>query len=202
MTGLWTRQCAFGCTKDKKFIFLFTTEALLHNRKVVVCFPTVSLGISTDVILPAAPWLWSTEPLVDISTGNILWGVFSSKQPNYPRINTQYYSPSVVLEGKFPGKFTSRSCSCTITAPRLAANWKPKTKWLTWASNVFSLYQPPYSTDLSPSDYHLLFGLKKQLKFSYFSSDTKVIANLGTVGRTKLCTFLSSLQSLEQRAKV
>ena len=38
------------------------------------------------------------------------------------------------------------------------------------------LDHPPYSPDLAPSDYHLLPGLKNQLKGSHFSSDAEVIA--------------------------
>jgi len=39
------------------------------------------------------------------------------------------------------------------------------------------LHHPPYSPDLSPSDYHLFPGLKKkQLKVRHFSSDAEVIA--------------------------
>jgi len=38
------------------------------------------------------------------------------------------------------------------------------------------LDNPLYSPDLSPSDYHLLPGLKKQLKGRHFSSDAEVIA--------------------------
>jgi len=38
------------------------------------------------------------------------------------------------------------------------------------------LDHPPYSTDLAPSEYHLLPGLKKQLKNCHFSSDEEVIA--------------------------
>ena len=38
------------------------------------------------------------------------------------------------------------------------------------------LYHPPYSPDLAPSDYHLLPGLKKQLKDRHFSSDADVMA--------------------------
>jgi histone-lysine N-methyltransferase SETMAR len=37
-------------------------------------------------------------------------------------------------------------------------------------------YHPPYSPDLTPSDYHLFLGQKKQLKGRHFSSDTEVIA--------------------------
>jgi len=38
------------------------------------------------------------------------------------------------------------------------------------------LDHPPHSPDLAPSDYHLLPGLKKQLKVRHFSSDAEVIA--------------------------
>jgi histone-lysine N-methyltransferase SETMAR len=38
------------------------------------------------------------------------------------------------------------------------------------------LDHPPYSPDLTPSDYHLFPGLKKQLKDRHFSSDAEVIA--------------------------
>jgi len=34
----------------------------------------------------------------------------------------------------------------------------------------------PYSSDLTPSDYHLFPGLKKQLKGRHFSSNVEVIA--------------------------
>jgi len=38
------------------------------------------------------------------------------------------------------------------------------------------LNHPPYSPHLTPSDYHLFPGLKKQLKFRHFSSDLEVNA--------------------------
>jgi histone-lysine N-methyltransferase SETMAR len=38
------------------------------------------------------------------------------------------------------------------------------------------LDHPPFSLDLAPSDYHLLPGLKKQLKGRQFSSYTEVNA--------------------------
>ena len=38
------------------------------------------------------------------------------------------------------------------------------------------LDQPPYSPHLTPSDYHLFSGLKKQLKDCHFSSYAEVIA--------------------------
>ena len=45
------------------------------------------------------------------------------------------------------------------------------------------LDHPPYSSDLTPSDYHLFPGLKKQLKGRHFSSDEEVIVAAETVGR-------------------
>jgi len=38
------------------------------------------------------------------------------------------------------------------------------------------LDHPPYSPHLVPSDYHLLAGVKKQLKVHHFSPDAEVIA--------------------------
>jgi len=38
------------------------------------------------------------------------------------------------------------------------------------------LDHPPYSPDLAPSDYHLLSGLKKELKGRHFLSHAEVIA--------------------------
>jgi len=38
------------------------------------------------------------------------------------------------------------------------------------------LDHPTYSPDLAPSDYHLLPGLKKQLKGRHFSSDAEFTA--------------------------
>ena len=64
------------------------------------------------------------------------------------------------------------------------------------------LDHPPYSPDLAPSDYHLLPGLKKQLKGRHFSSDAEVIAAAETwLDGQPPEFFLSGLQKLEQRAK-
>jgi histone-lysine N-methyltransferase SETMAR len=38
----------------------------------------------------------------------------------------------------------------------------------------------PYSLDLTPSDYHLFAGLKKQFKGCHFSSNTEVIVAVET----------------------
>jgi len=39
-----------------------------------------------------------------------------------------------------------------------------------------ALQHPPYTPDLTPSDYHLLLGLEQQLNGRHFSSDAEVIA--------------------------
>jgi len=64
------------------------------------------------------------------------------------------------------------SSSCT-TILRLTGHLQPRRKWPNWAS---SLDHPPYSPDLTPSDYHLFPGLKKQLQGRHLSSDAEVIA--------------------------
>jgi hypothetical protein len=52
------------------------------------------------------------------------------------------------------------------------------------------------------ADYHLFYGLKKQLKSSHFSYETEVIAAAETwVDGQDSELLLSVLQKLEQRAK-
>ena len=64
------------------------------------------------------------------------------------------------------------------------------------------LDHPPYSPDLAPSDYHLLPGLKTQLKGHHFSSDAEVITAAETwLDGQPMNFFLNGLQRLEQRAK-
>ena len=64
------------------------------------------------------------------------------------------------------------------------------------------LDHPSYSPDLAPSDYHLFYGLKKQLKGRHFSSDPEVVAAAETWLDGQISDFfLSGLQKLEQRAK-
>ena len=63
------------------------------------------------------------------------------------------------------------------------------------------LDHPPYSLDLVPSDYHLLPGLKKQLKGLHFSSDVEVIATVEICLDGQPAFFLSGLRKLEQWAK-
>ena len=64
------------------------------------------------------------------------------------------------------------------------------------------LDHPPYSLNLAPLDYHLLPGLKKQLKGRYFSSDAEVISAAETwLDGQPSDFFLSGLQKLKRRAK-
>ena len=64
------------------------------------------------------------------------------------------------------------------------------------------LDHPPSSPDLAPSDYHLLPGLKKQLKVRHLSSYTEVIVAAETcLDGQGSEFFLSGFQKLEQRAK-
>ena len=65
------------------------------------------------------------------------------------------------------------------------------------------LDHPPYSPDLSPSDYHLFPGLKKQLNGRHFSPDAEVIAAAETWLNGQYSDFfLSVLQKLEDRKSV
>jgi len=64
------------------------------------------------------------------------------------------------------------------------------------------LDHPPYSPNLTPSDYHLVPGLKKQLNGRHFSSYAEVIAaaEIWLDGQPSEF-FLSDLQTLEQQVK-
>jgi hypothetical protein len=64
------------------------------------------------------------------------------------------------------------------------------------------LDRPPYSSDLTPSNYHLFPGLEKKLKCHHFSSDAEVIvAAENLLDGQNSDFFFSGLQKLEQRAK-
>jgi len=64
------------------------------------------------------------------------------------------------------------------------------------------LDHPPYSQDLTLSDYHQFPGLKKQLKGHNFSSNAEIIAAAETWLYGKYSEFFSSeLQNVEQRSK-
>jgi hypothetical protein len=60
---------------------------------------------------------------------------------------------------------------------------------------------PPYSSELVSSDYLLFPGLKKQLKGSYFSSETEVVVDAEASLEEKFLIFFQWLSNLEQRAE-
>jgi len=58
------------------------------------------------------------------------------------------------------------------------------------------LDHPPYSPDLTPSDYHLFAGLKNQLKGRHFSSDEEVIAAAETCLDGQISEFFEWLTNV------
>jgi len=81
------------------------------------------------------------------------------------------------LKEKRRGKFTKGFLFLHDNAPALRAFAIQKK--LAYLGFQF-LNHPPYSPDLTPSDYHLFRGLNKQLKIRHFSFDAKVIATAET----------------------
>jgi histone-lysine N-methyltransferase SETMAR len=77
------------------------------------------------------------------------------------------------LKGKRRGKVSKGLLSFhdNVSAHRALADQK-KLVYLGFQC----LDHPPYSLNLTPSDYHLFSGLQKQLKGRNFSSDMQVIA--------------------------
>jgi len=95
--------------------------------------------------------------------------------PKGQTINAQYYSSLLVqlkdiLKRKRRGKDTKGVLLLHDNAPahRALATQK-KLAYLGFQC----LDHPPYSPDLTLSDYHLFHGLKKQLKGRHFSSDAR-----------------------------
>ena len=92
--------------------------------------------------------------------------------------NAEYYSSLLVqlkdiLKEKRRGKFIKGVLFLHDNAPAYRAlATQNKLAYLV----LKFLNHPPYSPDLASSDYHLLSGLKKQLKGGHFSSDAEVIA--------------------------
>jgi len=93
-------------------------------------------------------------------------------------INTENYSSllvqlKVILKEKHRGKFNKAVMFFHDNAPaQRALATQKKLAYLGFQC----LDHPPYSPHLAPSAYHLLPGLKKQLKVRHFSSDAEVIA--------------------------
>jgi len=104
-----------------------------------------------------------------------------------------------ILKEKRPGKVTKRVLSLHDNAlPHWALAIQKKLAYLGFQC----LDHPFYSLHLTPSDYHLFPGLKKQLKGRHFSSDTEVIAAAETwLDGQPSEFFFSGLQKLEQWAK-
>jgi len=105
-------------------------------------------------------------------------GILLYYLPKGKTINAEYYSSLLVqlkdiLKEKRHGKVTKGVLFLHDSAPahRTLATQK-KLAYLGFQC----LDHPPYSPDLTPSDYHLFPGLKKQLKSHHFSSDAEVIA--------------------------
>jgi len=124
--------------------------------------------------------------------------------PKGQTINAEYYLSRLVqlkdiLKEKRRGKVTKGVLFLhdNASAHRTLATQK-KLAYL----GVQCLDHPPYSPDLTPSDFHLFPGLKKQLNFRHFSSDAEVIAAAETwLDGQHSDFFFSGLQKLEKRAK-
>jgi len=92
-------------------------------------------------------------------------------------INAEYYLFLLVqlkdiLKEKRRGKFTKGVLFLHDNTPRhLALATQNKLAYM----GFHCLDLPSYSPDLTPSDYHLFLGLRKQLKSRNFSSDVDVI---------------------------
>jgi len=106
------------------------------------------------------------------------FGILIDYLPTAQTINAEYYSSLLVqvkdiFKGKRPEKFTKGVLFLHDNAPahRALATQK-KLVYLGFQC----LDHLPYFPDLTPSDYHLFPGLKKQLKGRHFSSDAVVIA--------------------------
>jgi len=123
---------------------------------------------------------------VQKSAGKVLASIFGDQDgilliDNLPKgqtMNKEYYSPLLVqlkdiLKEKRREKFTKGILFLHDNAPaHLTLATQKRLAYL----DFHCLDHPPYSLDLTPSDYHLFPGLKKQLKGHHFSSNAEVIA--------------------------
>jgi len=97
--------------------------------------------------------------------------------PQGQTVNAEYYSSLLVqlwdiLKEKHRGKVTK---GVLFLHDNFPAHRALATQKKLACLGFLSLDHPPYSPDLTPSDYHLFPGLKKQLKGRHFSSDAEVI---------------------------
>jgi len=103
--------------------------------------------------------------------------------PTGQTINAEYCLSLLVqlkdiLKEKRHGKVTKGVLFLTDNAPaHRALTTQKKMAYLDFQY----LDHPPSSPDLAQSDYHLLPGLKKQLKSRHFSSDAEIIAAAETL---------------------
>ena len=118
-------------------------------------------------------------------------------------INAEYYWSLLVkvkdiLKEKLGGKVTKGVLLLHVNAPahRALATQK-KLAYLGFQC----LDHPPYSPDLSPSDYHLFSGLKNNWTVAIFVRRGGHCYHGDLVGRTNFWFFFSGLQKLEERAK-
>jgi len=104
-----------------------------------------------------------------------------------------------ILKEKHSRKFTK---GVLFLHDNALAHWALATQKKLAYLGFHCLDHPPCSPDLTPSDYHLFPGLKKQLKGRHFSFDMEVIAATETwLDGQHSEFFLSGLQKLEQWAK-
>jgi len=150
---------------------------------------------------------------VQKSAGKVLASIFWDQDgillidylPKSQTINAEYYSSLLVqfkdiLKENRLGNFNRGVLFShdNATAHRALATQK-KLAYLGFQC----LDHPPYSPALAPSDYHLLPGLKKQLKGRRFSPTRRSLLPRGPGWTDNFLNFffLRCLHKLEQRAK-
>jgi len=122
---------------------------------------------------------------VQISTGKVLASMFCDQEgilpidylPKGQTINAEYYSSLLVqLKDILKEKRRRKVTKGVLFLQDNATAHRP---FVTHKKQAYVGFQcldySPYSPDLAPSGYHLLPGLKKQLKGRHFSYDAEVI---------------------------
>ena len=152
-------------------------------------------------LIPSAKIRWKILASIFLDHDGIL---LIDYLPKGHTINAEYYLSLLaqlndILKEKIRGKFIKGVLFLHDNAP---AHRSLATQKKLAYQGFHYLYHPPYSPDLAPSDYHLFFGLKKQLKDQHFSSDAEVLLPRRPVWTDNILNFfLTGLQKLEQRAK-
>ena len=121
---------------------------------------------------PSAKICWKSSCLDVLGSKQHPSHWLSSKGPKYQ--HGVLLISTGAIEGHFQAAWRSPrgSCSCTMPPAHRAPATQKKLAYLGFQC----LDHPPYSPDLTPSDYHLFPGLKKQLKGHHFSFYAEVIA--------------------------